>query len=161
MSGDGAIATLRAVLLRLRQTCRATGANRWLTAQSWCAWTSQTAPAAATQWSTRSLAQVAGCSNNTVQRTWKAHGLKHHLVHRFKVSRDLKFVEKLDVVSLYLSPIEHALVLCCDEKSQVQALDHRQPGLSLSPGRAAALTPGCKLICPIKPMVGDGEPLER
>jgi transposase len=103
--------------------------------------TTQTTPTAATQWSTRSLAQVAGCSNSTVQRTWKAHGLKPHLVHRFKVSRDPQFVAKLeDVVGLYLAPPEHALVLCCDEKSQVQALDRTQPGLPLKRGRAATMT---------------------
>ena len=65
-------------------------------------------------------------------RIWRAHGLKPHLVRGFKISRDPKFVEKLeDVVGLYMSPPEHALVLCCDEKSQVQALDRTQPGLPL------------------------------
>jgi transposase len=103
--------------------------------------TTQTQPAGATQWSTRTLAAVAGVSDTTVQRIWKAHGLKPHRVKRFKVSRDLKFVEKLeDIVGLYLSPPEHALVLCCDEKSQVQALDRTQPGLPMKPGRAATMT---------------------
>ena len=98
-------------------------------------------PDAATQWSTRSLAGVAGCSDSTVQRIWKAHGLKPHRVRQFKVSRDPRFVEKLeDIVGLYLSPPEHALVLCCDEKSQVQALDRTQPGLPMKKGRAATMT---------------------
>jgi transposase len=103
--------------------------------------TTQTKPEAATQWSTRTLAAVAGVSDTTIQRIWKAHGLKPHQVKRFKVSRDPKFVEKLeDIVGLYMSPPEHALVLCCDEKSQVQALDRTQPGLPMKPGRAATMT---------------------
>ena len=103
--------------------------------------TTQTRPEGATQWSTRTLAAVASVSDTTVQRIWKAHGLKPHHVKRFKVSRDPKFVEKLEaIVGLYLSPPEHALVLCCDEKSQVQALDRTQPGLPMKPGRAATMT---------------------
>ena len=103
--------------------------------------TTQTKPTAATQWSTRTLAAVAGVSDTTIQRVWKKHGLKPHRIKRFKVSRDPKFVEKLeDIVGLYMSPPEHALVLCCDEKSQVQALDRTQPGLPLKPGRAATMT---------------------
>ena len=103
--------------------------------------TTQTKPKAATQWSTRTLAALAGVSDTTVQRVWKAHGLKPHRVRRFKVSRDPKFVEKLeDIVGLYMNPPEHALVLCCDEKSQVQALDRTQPGLPLKKGRAATMT---------------------
>ena len=82
--------------------------------------TTQTKPEGATQWSTRTLAEVAGVSDTTIQRIWKARGLKPHLVKGFKVSRDPKFVEKLeDIVGLYMSPPEHALVLCCDEKSKV------------------------------------------
>jgi transposase len=78
---------------------------------------------------------------STVRRVWHAHGLKPHRVETFKVSRDPQFVEKLeDVVGLYLSPPEHALVLCCDEKSQVQALDRTQPGLPMKKGRAATMT---------------------
>ena len=80
-------------------------------------------------------------SDTTIQRVWKSCGLKPHRVKRFKVSRDPKFVEKLeDIVGLYMSPPEHALVLCCDEKSQVQALDRTQPGLPMKPGRAATMT---------------------
>jgi transposase len=103
--------------------------------------TTQSMPAGASQWSTRTLAAVAGVSDSTIQRIWSAHGLKPHRVKRFKVSRDPKFVEKLeDIVGLYMSPPEHALVLCCDEKSQVQALDRTQPGLPLKAGRAATMT---------------------
>ena len=82
-----------------------------------------------------------GVSAASVSRHWRAKGLKPHLVRGFKVSRDPKFVEKLeDVVGLYLSPPEHAIVLCCDEKSQVQALDRTQPGLPLKKGRASTMT---------------------
>ena len=103
--------------------------------------TTQTKPEGATQWSTRTLAAVTGVSDTTIQRIWAARGLKPHRVKGFKVSRDPKFAEKLeDIVGLYLSPPEHALVLCCDEKSQVQALDRTQPGLPLKPGRAATMT---------------------
>ena len=90
--------------------------------------TTRTLPEAATHWSTRTLAAKVGVSDTTVLRVWHRHGLKPHLVETFKVSRDPRFVEKLeDIVGLYLNPPEHALVLCCDEKSQVQALDRTQP----------------------------------
>ena len=90
--------------------------------------TTQSTPEAATHWSTRKMGAVLGVSASTVMRHWQANGLKPHIVRGFKVSRDPKFVEKLeDIVGLYLSPPEHALVLCCDEKSQVQALDRTQP----------------------------------
>jgi len=103
--------------------------------------TTQSTPAAATHWSTRKMGAVLGVSASTVMRHWQAHGLKPHLVRGFKVSRDPDFVEKLeDIVGLYLSPPEHALVLSCDEKSQVQALDRTQPGLPLKPGRAQTMT---------------------
>lgn len=103
--------------------------------------TTQTLPVAATHWSTRSLARELGVSDTTVLRVWRANGLKPHRVRGFKVSRDPKFVEKLeDIVGLYMSPPEHALVLCCDEKSQIQALDRTQPGLPLKKGRAATMT---------------------
>jgi transposase len=103
--------------------------------------TTQTMPANATHWSTRSLAAHLGVSDTTVLRVWRQHGLKPLLVETFKVSRDPQFVEKLDdIVGLYLDPPEHALVLCCDEKSQVQALDRTQPGLPLKRGRAATMT---------------------
>ena len=103
--------------------------------------TTQTKPEAATQWSTRTLAAVAGVSDTTIQRIWMKRGLKPHRVKKFKVSRDPKFAEKLeDIVGLYMSPPEHALVLCCDEKSQIQALDRTQPGLPMKRGRAGTMT---------------------
>lgn len=103
--------------------------------------TTQTTPDGATHWSTRRLAAKVGVSDTTVLRVWRQHGLKPHRVHHFKVSRDPKFVEKLeDIVGLYMSPPEHAMVLCCDEKSQVQALDRTQPGLPLKKGRAQTMT---------------------
>ena len=103
--------------------------------------TTQSKPEAATHWSTRTMAVQLGVSAASVSRHWRAHGLKPHLVRGFKVSRDPKFAEKLeDIVGLYLSPPEHALVLCCDEKSQVQALDRTQPGLPMKKGRAATMT---------------------
>ena len=103
--------------------------------------TTQSKPEAATHWSTRKMAAALGVSAATVSRHWRANGLKPHLVRGFKVSRDPKFVEKLeDIVGLYMTPPEHALVLCCDEKSQVQALDRTQPGLPLKKGRAGTMT---------------------
>lgn len=103
--------------------------------------TTQSKPKAATHWSTRTMAAEMGVSAASVSRHWRANGLKPHIVRGFKVSRDPKFVEKLeDIVGLYMSPPEHALVLCCDEKSQVQALDRTQPGLPLKKGRAATMT---------------------
>ena len=87
------------------------------------------------------MAAELGVSAASVSRHWRAHGLKPHRVRGFKVSRDPQFIEKLeDIVGLYMSPPEHALVLCCDEKSQVQALDRTQPGLPLKKGRAATMT---------------------
>lgn len=98
-------------------------------------------PAQATHWSTRTMAQASGLSEASIRRIWKAHGLKPHLLRTFKLSNDKRFVEKLeDVVGLYLNPPEHALVLSCDEKSQIQALDRTQPGLPLKQGRAGTLT---------------------
>ena len=103
--------------------------------------TTQSKPEAATHWSTRTMAEQLGVSAASVSRHWRANGLKPHLVRGFKVSRDPKFAEKLeDIVGLYTSPPEHALVLCCDEKSQVQALDRTQPGLPMKKGRAGTMT---------------------
>src|SRR3974390_1645597 len=97
--------------------------------------TTQSQPANATQWSTRLMAQRCGASASTVGRAWRRHGLKPHLTHAFKLSRDPRFVEKReDIVGLYLSPPEHALVLCCDEKSQIQALERTPPGLRFRQG---------------------------
>ena len=103
--------------------------------------TTQSTPSNATHWSTRTMAEAVGVSAATVSRVWRAHGLKPHRVETFKVSHDPQFIEKLeDIVGLYLDPPEHALVLCCDEKSQIQALDRTQPGLPLKKGRAATMT---------------------
>lgn len=103
--------------------------------------TTQETPVNATQWSVRSMAQAMGVSHSTVQRIWHDHGLQPHRVKTFKVSNDPKFAEKLvDVVGLYLDPPEHALVLSCDEKSQIQALDRTQKSLPFYPGRLKTLT---------------------
>jgi transposase len=98
-------------------------------------------PANATHWSTRSMAKAQHLSQPTVHRIWKQHNLKPHLVETFKLSRDKHFVEKLtDVVGLYLNPPDKALVLCVDEKSQIQALDRTQPGLPMKKGRCGTMT---------------------
>ena len=88
-----------------------------------------------------------GTSASAVARIWRAHGLKPHRVESFKLCNDPHFIEKLeDIVGLYLDPPEHALVLCCDEKTQIQALDRTQPGLPLKRGRGRgqAMTHDCK-----------------
>ncbi|MGH8240944.1 MAG: IS630 family transposase [Pseudomonas sp.] len=98
-------------------------------------------PAAATHWSTRTLSAHLGLSATTVRRVWQRNGLKPHLQATFKLSRDPRFVDKLvDVVGLYLNPPEHAVVLSCDEKSQIQALNRTQPGLPMKRGRAGTMT---------------------
>jgi transposase len=98
-------------------------------------------PAHVTHWSTRTMAAAAGISEASVRRIWRAHGLKPHQVRTFKLSRDPQFTEKLeDIVGLYLNPPEHALVLCADEKSQIQALDRTQPGLPMKKGRCGTMT---------------------
>jgi transposase len=103
--------------------------------------TLQQKPANATHWSTRTMAAAAGISEASVRRIWRAHGLKPHLVRTFKLSRDPQFTEKLeDIVGLYLNPPEHAIVLCADEKSQIQALDRTQPGLPMKKGRCGTMT---------------------
>jgi len=103
--------------------------------------TLHTTPSNATHWSTRSMARVQRLSQATVQRIWQQHNLKPHLVKTFKLSRDPQFVDKLtDVVGLYLNPPDKSLVLCVDEKSQIQALDRTQPGLPLKPGRCGTRT---------------------
>ncbi len=103
--------------------------------------TTQEKPAAATHWSTRTMAAAVGVSAATVRRIWQTNGLKPHLSKTFKVSNDPQFAEKLDaIVGLYLNPPEHALVLCVDEKSQIQALDRTQPGLPLKKGRCGTMT---------------------
>jgi transposase len=103
--------------------------------------TTRETPPQATHWSLNRMAKAMDLSARTVGRIWREHGLKPHLVRTFKVSNDPRFTEKLeDVVGLYLNAPEHALVLCCDEKSQVQALDRTQPGLPLKKGRAGTMT---------------------
>jgi transposase len=98
-------------------------------------------PPAAAQWSARRLAKAVGIGHGAVQKIWAAHGLKPHLVRRFKLSTDRRFAEKLrDVVGLYIDPPERALVLSVDEKSQMQALDRTQPGLPMKRGRAGTMT---------------------
>jgi len=99
-------------------------------------------PSDATHWSTRSMAKATGMSQSAVSRIWRAFGLKPHLVDSFKLSPDPQFVEKVrDVVGLYLNPPEGALVLCVDEKTQVQALDRTAPILPLRPGLPERRTP--------------------
>ena len=103
--------------------------------------TTQEKPSNATHWSTRSMAQAAGLSEKSVRRIWHQHGLKPHLARTFKVSNDPQFAEKLEaIIGLYLNPPEHAIVLCADEKSQIQALDRTQPGLPLKKGRCGTMT---------------------
>jgi len=103
--------------------------------------TTQSTPATATQWSTRTMAREMGISKASVSRIWRANGLKPHRVESFKVSNDPNFADKLEaIVGLYLNPPEHALVLSADEKSQIQALDRTQPGLPMKKGRGATMT---------------------
>lgn len=103
--------------------------------------TQEETPKNATHWSRQSMAKAMGISASTVGRIWRVHGLKPHLVSVFKLSNDKHFVEKLeDIVGLYLSPPEHAIVLSCDEKSQIQALDRTQAGLPIKKGRCGTMT---------------------
>jgi transposase len=103
--------------------------------------TANTTPANATHWSRASMAAETGISPSSVGRIWAEAALKPHLVRRFKISNDPQFEEKVtDVVGLYMNPPDRALVLCVDEKSQIQALDRTQPGLPLKKGRAATMT---------------------
>ncbi len=103
--------------------------------------TQESKPAGETHWSCRSMAKAAGVSSATVQRVWSARGLKPHLVKTFKPSNDKRFEQKLiDVVGLYLNPPENAIVLCMDEKSQIQALDRTQASLPMKKGRAGTMT---------------------
>jgi transposase len=98
-------------------------------------------PEGQTHWSRSTMAAATGLSDSTVGRIWRENGLKPHLVDAFKLSNDPQFVEKLrDIVGLYLCPPEHAVVLSCDEKSQIQALDRTQPGLPIKRGRCGTMT---------------------
>ena len=97
--------------------------------------TLESAPQDATHWSTRSMAAQVGLSQSTVSRVWRAFGLRPHLVEEFKVSPDPQFIDKVrDVAGLYLNPPEAAVVLCVDEKTQIQAIDRTAPVLPLMPG---------------------------
>ena len=99
--------------------------------------TLEAAPADATHWSTRSLARATGLSQTAVCRIWRAFGLKPHRVETFKLSKDPVFVEKVrDIVGLYLSPPDRALVLCVDEKPQIQAAQGTAPTFPMRPGQA-------------------------
>ena len=103
--------------------------------------TLHTTPKDATHWSTRTMAKDQGVSHATVQRIWDAHGLQPHRLNNFKLSKDKHFEEKLtDVVGVYLNPPDKAVVLCVDEKTQVQALDRTQPGLPMKKGRCGTMT---------------------
>src|SRR6267143_4649490 len=98
--------------------------------------TLQTKPAGRTHCSCRTMAHSQGVSKSTVNNIWRAHNLQPHRTKTFELSRDPKFLEKMtDVVGLYLNPPQQAIVLCVDEKSQIQALDRTQPGLPIKPGR--------------------------
>jgi len=103
--------------------------------------TLQSKPKGMTQWSCRLMAESQGVSKSTISNIWRGHNLKPHRVKSFKLSRDSRFLEKLtDVVGLYLNPPQQAIVLCVDEKSQIQALDRTQPGLPLKKGRCGTMT---------------------
>ena len=103
--------------------------------------TTQTSPKEATHWSCRSMARHLNTTHSFVNRVWRAHGLKPHLIRTFKLSNDPRFEEKLrDVVGLYLDPPHNAAVFSFDEKSQIQALDRTQPGLPMKKGRGATMT---------------------
>ena len=103
--------------------------------------TLETRPAGETHWSLRSMAKVVGYAPSTIHRIWRAFGLQPHRTETFKLSNDPSFVEKVrDIVGLYLSPPERALVLCVDEKSQIQALDRSQPLLPMRPGQVERRT---------------------
>jgi transposase len=98
-------------------------------------------PPASTHWSARVLGRAVGLSHTSIQRIWAAHGLKPHLTRSFKLSNDKDFVAKVeDIVGLYLAPPDKAIVVCVDEKSQIQALDRTQPGLPIKKGRAGTMT---------------------
>lgn len=98
-------------------------------------------PEGRTHWSRSTMARATGLSDSTIGRIWREHGLKPHRSETFKLSNDPQFAEKLkDIVGLYLAPPEHAIVLSCDEKSQIQALDRTQPGLPMKKGRCGTMT---------------------
>ncbi len=104
-------------------------------------WTLETKPQDATHWSTRAMAKRSGLSQSAISRIWRAFALQPHRVETFKLSKDPLFIEKVrDIVGLYLNPPDKALVLCVDEKSQIQALDRSQPVLPMRPGQVERRT---------------------
>ena len=119
--------------------------------------TLEATPEDATHWSTRSMARRSGLSHNTVSRIWRAFALQPHRTETFKLSADPLFIEKVrDIVGLYLNPPDRALVLCVDEKSQIQALDRTRPLLPLRPGQAelrTAMQPPLDVCSGLKPSV--------
>jgi transposase len=103
--------------------------------------TLRTKPKGMTHWSCRTMARSQGVSKSTINNIWNGHDLRPHRSETFKLSRDARFLEKLtDVVGLYLNPPQQAIVLCVDEKSQIQALDRTQPGLPMKKGRCGTMT---------------------
>jgi transposase len=103
--------------------------------------TLRTKPKGMTQWSCRTMARRQGVGKSTINNIWRSHDLRPHRSETFKLSRDARFLEKLtDVVGLYLNPPQQAIVLCVDEKSQIQALDRTQPGLPMKKGRCGTMT---------------------
>jgi len=132
---------LQAGLAGLEKDAPRSGRPRRIDALAIVRITTQQTPPHATPWSTRRLAQVAGISEASVRRVWKAYGLQPHRLESFKLSRNPQFAEKLeDIVGLYLHPPQHALVFSADEKSRIQALERTQPGLPLKKGRGQSLT---------------------
>lgn len=103
--------------------------------------TLQDTPPNATHWSRSSMSRAVGVSPSSVGKIWRDHGLKPHVIKTFKLSNDKLFAEKLeDIIGLYLNPPDHAIILSCDEKSQIQALDRTQPSLPLIPGHSSTMT---------------------
>ncbi len=128
-------------LAGLRRDAPRSGRPRKIDAKRIVTLTTTTRPDGATDWSRALMAEAAGVSASSVGRVWRVHGLKPHRVATFKVSCDPQFAEKLEaIVGLYLAPPERALVLCVDEKSQIQALDRTQPGLPLRTGHQRTIT---------------------
>jgi transposase len=145
LSGDGAQARFVADRLEGLVDRPRSGAPRRITDEQVEALVARTLgqspPAGDSHWSTRSMARSAGMSQSAVSRIWRAFGLKPHIVETWKLSTDPQFVSKVrDVVGMYLSPPENALVLAVDEKSQIQALDRTQPVLPMAPAVPARMT---------------------
>lgn len=121
--------------------------------------TLQSKPKGMTHWSCRLMAEAQKISKSTISNIWRSHNLKPHRTKTFKLSRDAKFLEKLtDVVGLYLNPPQQAVLLCVDEKSQIQALDRTQPGLPIKKGRCGTMTHDYKRNGTTNPVRGSGGP---